>query len=178
MADCILRFEEESSSKYAKRPKPGALPDRTRGSCPRELDVKFDSSPPTTPPISPRIPTSAEDSLSTTSLTNAVPALNIGPAYGQLLYQSMVLPLLLPPAVGGTSSSDERRQMVRASPSPSVKAGTSSSSNNLPLPFSGQFEMQGTEREEDLVPEGHLADLAGFKSPAQINQSVNKYFML
>ncbi len=171
MADCILHFEEESSSKYAKRPKPGVLPDGIRSSCPRELDGKFDSSP----PISPRIPTSTEDSLSTTSLTNAVPALNIGPAYGQLLYQSVVL---LPPAVGGTSSSGERRQMVRASPSPSVEAGTSSSSNNLPLPFSGQFEMQGTEREEDLVPEGHLADLAGFKSPAQINKSVNKYFML
>ncbi len=175
MADCILRFEEQSSSKYAKRPKPGALPERTRGSCPRELDVKFDSSPPTTPPISPRIPTSTEDSLSTTSLTNAVPALNIGPAYGHLLYQSMVL---LPPAVGGTSSLGERRQMVRASPSASVEAGTSSSSNNLPLPFSGQIEIQRVEREEDLVPEGHLADLAGFKSPAQINQSVNKYFML
>ena len=136
-----------------------------------------DSPPPLPPPTSALVPTSAEESNFTCSLTNTMPGFHHGPTYG---LDQQFWPPVLPPT-GQTTSSGEGRQVAGASAAAAPPRGAGHSSpTEQQQHFLGSFERQEVELEADLVPEGHLEDLARLlaTSPTRINQSVNKYFML
>ena len=167
------QFEEKSSSRLPKRAR-NTLTERCVGSTPAlQPDRRFGLPP---PPAAMQIPTSAETATITTMITTTAADARAAAqaAYAQLIHA----PVLLPATAGGTSSWAECRKEARISQPPHqmpLRPNTSTSCD----PPSGRFEAKDEEKEEDLVPEGHVADLAGlFESPAQINQSVNKYFML
>ena len=87
-------------------------------------------------------------------------------------------------AVGGTCSSLDDRQMARKQemppPTPLSDLKGQQGGNDAGSRVSQSEQMSLPEAEGEVMPvEGRVADLSAIlRPPGQINQSVNKYFML
>jgi cytoskeletal protein RodZ len=135
------------------------------------------------------VPTSAEESTGTVSLTTTAADSRHGgePSHGYQPSQSQLLQLktILSPLAtdsGVVSAKDPQRAEKSATPVSSTVAGlTDRRPENVrtKAESAAEFAVRKTEEEEAVAAGGRLADLSAFlATPHQINESVNKYFML